>query len=92
MNSIKVKSGQTLPDIAIQYCDALSAWPDIAKMNGLALTSALTAGQSLVVPDPIDKRVVSYFNSGAYFPAAGEVPSYGDGIGYWIIESDFIVQ
>lgn len=94
MRTATVKPGQALPDIAIQHCGHLGAWAGIAALNGLGLTDALAAGQVLQLPDQTDKRVVAYLKSGGHEPAAGEVQTFIvlEGIGYWAIEDDFIVQ
>lgn len=92
MSKAIVKPGQTLADMAIQYCGSLSALPSLATLNGLSVTGALTPGQSLLLPDPVDKRVVAVFESGGYCPAVGQLVPYGEGIGWWFIENDFIVS
>lgn len=87
-----VQAGQTLPDIAIQYCGSLTVWPTLASLNGLAMTAQLTSGQVLNLPAASDKRTVAVFKSGSHAPATGSILQYGDGIGWWVIENDFIVQ
>lgn len=91
MNAI-VQSGQTLPDVAIQHCGSLSAWPLLASMNGLGMTDPLTPGTTLKLPTVSDKRTVAVFKAGKFSPAVGNILQYGDGIGWWAIENDFIVQ
>ena len=92
MSDATVKPGQTLADIAIQYCGGIGAWPELATLNGLAMTASLSGGQVLKLPAPVDKRTVAVFKTGEYFPAAGQIVPYGDGIGWWIIQNDLIVQ
>lgn len=92
MVNVKVAPGQTLADIAIQHCGSLSAWPDLARLNGLGLTEDIEAGQMLMLPAAYDKRTVAFFKSGGFVPAVGVVVVTGEGIGYWFIESDLIVQ
>lgn len=87
-----VKPGQTLADISVQHCGGLTAWAELATMNGLSMTASLSPGQSLALPGPVDKRTVALFKSSGLAPAAGTVLPYGDGIGFWVIENDFIVQ
>ncbi|MBV6442761.1 MAG: hypothetical protein EPGJADBJ_04485 [Saprospiraceae bacterium] len=89
-----VKAGQTLPDIAVQYCGNMSAFPAIAALNGLNLTDEIVAGATLKLPPVVDKRA-AYILSGGYFPAAGRtLTQIGglEGVDYWGIEFDFIVQ
>lgn len=88
-----VKSGQTLQDIAIQYCGELSAMAQVATLNGLALTDELQAGQELTLPAIVDKRMEAVYRSGGHFPAAGNNAIEGfEGVDYWGIEFDFIVS
>jgi len=91
--SITVQPGQTLPDIAVQYCGSLSAFPEVASLNGLALTASISAGQTLLIPAvATDKRVQLYFAQGGYVPASIGVKAVEEGVSYWGIEYDFIVQ
>ena len=91
-NKATVMPGQTLPDLAVQHCGSLSAWPQLAALNGISLTDEVQAGQVLTLPDAVDKRAVAIFKSGGYVPATGALVVTGEGIGYWIIETDFIAQ
>ena len=98
MQIIKVGEGQTLIDIAMQYCgDALRVF-DVADLNGLQITDDLEPGSELKVPDAaIEKRaVVIEFSRLSLFPASIEDIDPGDeqleGIDYWAIDDDFIVQ
>jgi hypothetical protein len=91
--SATVQAGQTLADIAIQYCGRLDAFAALAALNGLGLTDDIEAGDVLTLPDVTDKRTVAAFKAGGYFPAAGATIIAGpQGIDYWIIENDFIVS
>jgi hypothetical protein len=85
MRSIIIQPGQTLADIAIQWCGSLSAWPLIAALNGLGFTDLLTAGTSLLVPEATEKRTAQYFAQGGYITEL-------EGIDYWYIELDFKVS
>lgn len=88
-----VKKGQTLQDMAIQYCGRLDALSELAILNNLALTQEIVAGQELILPEISDKRVEVVFRTGSYFPAAGNNFNQDfDGIGFWGIEFDFIVS
>jgi len=61
MRTIQVKNGQSLFDIAVQYCGSVSAVSDIIKLNNLSFTSDLTEGQKLNVPDVLELKVVKEF-------------------------------
>ena len=90
MSSINVQPGQTLEDIAIQYCGDYSAIFQLAKLNGLSLTDDLVPGQALVLPAAVNARVRSVYADRRYVPASG-VEVVEEGIGYWGIEYDFVV-
>jgi predicted Zn-dependent protease len=87
-----VQPGQTLADLAVQYLGGLDGITSLAALNGLALTEELEAGSILTLPAQRDKRVVAYFARGGYYPATGEQIELLEGIDYWGIEFDFIVQ
>lgn len=87
-----VKPGQTLPDIAIQYCGNLSALTELAYRNNLSVTADITSGQELILPDIVDKRVEAIYRAGNYCPAAGNNDVALTGISRWGIEFDFIVS
>lgn len=91
MNSIIiVQPGQTLPDIAIQYCGDLAAWPSIASLNGLNITDVIEAGMSLMIPQPIKKNIVEAFANKGVVPASGS--NALEGIDYWMVLYEFIVS
>lgn len=90
---IKVKQGQTLWDLAIQYCGSPSAAMSIARLNNISLTSMPTPGTELIIPGVTSKLVVNYYTNNAIVPAtSNSTNTAGEGIGYWIICNDFIVQ
>ena len=97
MQIIKAGEGQTFLDIAMQYCgDALRA-DEIAVLNGQPVTAGLQPGQDITIPIVvIDKiNVVAAFEERELIPASSEEDFKGevlDGIDYWAIEEDFIVQ
>lgn len=90
--TVIAQAGQTLADLAIQYLGSLASWADLAALNGLGLTDAITPGQALILPGVSEKRVAAYYKSGGYFPAAGAINTSNEGVAYWGIEYDFIVQ
>lgn len=96
-HGVTVCEGQTLIDIAMQYCGDALAVADVAKLNGLGITDELTPGQTILIPDvAIDKvKIVEAF--AGLVPASKDdddnvLDQVLDGIDYWIIEEDFIVQ
>ena len=87
--SATVKQGQTLFDIALQYCGGADAAFGIARLNNRNLTDELAPGEVLQMPDVRNKRVVKYYADYKLIPASAVIEKK-EGIGYWIIQSDFI--
>jgi len=98
MPNIKVSEGQTLLDIALQATGDLTRVFEIAGLNGIDLTTDLTIGSTLTAPEPaIDKTyLVDLFAVVYRKPKSAdsdtEQTKGREGIGFWIIENDFIVQ
>lgn len=83
--TITVLPNQTLMDIAIQYCGALSAWPQIVALNGLSgLTADITAGQELAIPEAHHQRTAQIYARNGYKPATMPVELL-EGIDYWFV-------
>lgn len=97
MRNIKTGEGQALVDIAMEYCgDALRVF-ELADLNNISVTQELQPGTSLIIPDSeIDKiKIIAAFTNEGLHPASKEdefEDSDFDGVDYWIIEEDFIVQ
>lgn len=68
MSSATVQPGQTLFDIAVQHAGSVEAVFELAALNGLAVTAALTPGDVLTLPEVVDKRVRRIML--AYVPAS----------------------
>lgn len=97
MQTIKAGEGQTLIDVAMQHLGEAALLFDVAELNGLQITDELTPGQLIILPDAaIDKlRVVREFSSRGLEPSSlysDDVFERLQGIDYWAIEDDFIVQ
>ncbi|MGN6604570.1 MAG: LysM peptidoglycan-binding domain-containing protein [Ginsengibacter sp.] len=95
MRTITVSEGQTLLDIAMQYCGDASVLFDIADLNGLEVTDDLVPGQQLLVPDAeIDKQAVADAFSDGIIPSSTDdnIIPVDEGIEFWAIEDDFIVS
>lgn len=60
-NIIKVRDSQTLYDIALQHAGSLRAILKIAEANSISITSDLSPGQELIIPEVIREQVVRYF-------------------------------
>jgi len=69
----EVLNGQTLFDIALQYCGSIEAAFDIASLNDMPVTSSLRPGETIRLPDVANKRVVNYFKANGIKPATAFV-------------------
>lgn len=49
--TVKVVSGQSLPDVALQFCGDIDKVVEIAELNGLPVDFVASASMELVVPD-----------------------------------------
>ena len=98
MKTVKVLYGQTWLDLAVQETGDATRAMEMAILNDVSMTDSLTAGESVLAPDPErgKKSVVLLFTDKANAPASedivGEMKSNGEGIEYWAIEKDFVVQ
>lgn len=93
MSSAVVQPGQTLEDIAIQYCGSEESVFALATLNGLGFTDDVTPGQELILPTVAVPRAVKVLSDGDFQPATWETDTAApEGIGYWIIGDDFIVS
>lgn len=99
MNTAKVTQRQSIFDVAVQHCGSFEAAFDIAALNNIGLTDDLAAGNSLALPEPTDSAAVRTLAVNRQLPATGctqeeilDVTGQGEGIEFWIVESDFIVQ
>jgi hypothetical protein len=89
--------GQNLFDLAIQQFGSVSGIVDLAKNNNMSLSAIVLPGQVLNAKgEKKNKLIVNYFKSNSR-PATGNEPIVDgetplEGIGYWAIEDDFIIQ
>lgn len=65
----EVLNGQTLFDVALQFCGSVEAAFDIASMNDIAVTSYMQPGAVVALPDMADKRIVVYYTNNKIKPA-----------------------
>lgn len=96
-----VRYGQTSLDIAIQYLGDCERHLELCELNGIGPTDDLVVGSQVLVPDTaIEKKAVTEVfirrkidpaSSEDSFAANPETPP-DEGIDYWEIEEDFIVQ
>lgn len=70
--TVKVVSGQSLPDVALQFCGDIDKVVEIAELNGLPLDFVASSSMELVVPDVRNVMVERIKNSEAVF-CTGEI-------------------
>lgn len=92
-----VLEGQSLIDVAIQCCGSAEAAYEIAVLNGLSITDDLAAGRELNIPTAVNATIVSYYTQKGIKPATGitteaENALIGEGIEYWALEYDFVIN
>ena len=89
---------QSLLDIAIQHTGAVENTFAIAVANGLSLTDDLPAGAEIKIPDSANKDndVPNYYTTKSLQPATAVImlpeEERLEGIGYWVIQTDFKVS
>nr|DAY32261.1 MAG TPA: hypothetical protein [Caudoviricetes sp.] len=89
---------QSLLDIAIQHTGAVENTFAIAVANGLSLTDDLPAGAEIKTPDSANKDndVLNYYTAKSLQPATAVImlpeEERLEGIGYWVIQTDFKVS
>lgn len=93
-----VQQGQSLMDISIEKCGSVTALFELALANGLSITDDVEVGTTLQLPIPTNAAVKQYFENKGIVPATIEAAAKQfenlnpQGIGYWEIGNDFIVQ
>lgn len=98
MTTVKILDGQTIADIAVQELGDAERSTELANLNNMAVTDDLVSGSLLLVPDPESDKtnIVQLFSDPANAPAsadsAGGLVAPLEGIGYWYLENDFVVQ
>lgn len=70
MKTITVQSGQSLWDIAVQYCGTTEAAFEIAALKGMMPTAQPKTGERLTVPNAENKKVVRYYEEHGLVPAS----------------------
>jgi hypothetical protein len=94
---IRVSEKQSLFDIAVEKCGSAEAVFAIAELNDLAITDAMIAGQTLLVSEPTNKAIADYYQTRGLKPATDATTAAMDelrneGVDYWALEVDFVVQ
>lgn len=93
---MKVIAHQNLLDIAVQELGSVEAVFELAVLNNKSVTSDLTAGEVLQLPEVVDADIANYFQSRErkiateYYDVETETAL--EGISFWAINHDFIVS
>ena len=96
---VKVKERQTMFDVALEYCGTFESAMQMALLNGVDLTEDIPTNAVLELPSVDKPRIAANFQSLRHTPATAitqdeinAILATGEGIGYWEIGYDFIIQ
>lgn len=97
MKEVSTLSGQTLLDLTVQETGDIERLFEMAVENDQPITFLPDAGSSVVVGEAeTEKRSTVQLFSTTHKPASGvsdsDILPAGEGIGFWFIGNDFIVQ
>lgn len=98
-----VQSRQNLLDIALQQCGTMEAAYEMADLNGMNLTDDLPVGSALTLPAADlfanTSKILQHYIANRIVPATAinqqninTILDGGEGIEFWGIEYDFVVQ
>lgn len=94
-----VRQGQNLLDLALQATGDADTALDIALTNGLCLSDDLTVGQPIDIADTlaVNENVRNTYRTQTIYPATGITTANTadapfEGIEFWAIEYDFIIN
>lgn len=94
-----VRQGQNLLDIALQSTGNADTALDIALANGLCLSDDLTVGQPIDIADTlaVNENVRNTYRTQTIYPATGITAANTadapfEGIEFWAVEYDFIIN
>lgn len=90
-----VEHKQSLLDIALQHSGNIDSLFELAALNNLSITDDLNYGSSLEVGGSVNNDVVETYLDKSIIPATdidNSQPLLLEGIGYWIVGTDFKVS
>ena len=105
--NVTVLEGQSLFDLAVQTSGSVEAVFDVAELNGLSVTDALIAGSVIetryvvetrcIASVSVNQPIADYYAKNGLKPATDATDEAmnelrDEGIDYWAVEVDFIVQ
>lgn len=99
-NTISVKNGQSLLDIAMSNNGYAETAFYLALQNDLSLSDNLTPGQKLEPVSITKEKIVAVYKASEVIPATSItseqeselLPFDYEGVGYWGIEFDFVIS
>jgi hypothetical protein len=84
---------QSLLDIAVQMAGSVEAIFDLAVANDLSVTDNPETGRELIEALPVNRDITAYYASRNIRPATAVVwTDEGEGIEFWAVEIDFVVN
>ena len=86
------KQGQWLGDMAVREAGSIESVVEMAINNNLSIVDKLPAGSFMQSPEPLNRRVMNYYNINNIYPATSADPDSLSGIGYMAVEITFIVS
>lgn len=94
MRNVAVKDYQTVFDIAVQEMGSVDAAFNLARINGISVTTLLQSGELLLLPEPANKYVANEYAIREYKTATADKISdqVRGGIGFMGISIDFKVS
>lgn len=97
LRMIEAGKHQSLLDVSVQYLGSIALAGKLALLNGLSITDALDDGVPLSLPEAYNNVNVAFYAINNITPATDNItdiytPATPQGIGYWGIEIDFVVQ
>jgi hypothetical protein len=72
---INILPGQSIQDVVIMHYGSLEGLGDFIRRNKINLNINLVAGDTYIVGDAIEDRVVAFFSQAKFKPASGETQS-----------------
>lgn len=93
--NVEIKHNQNLFDVVIQYYGSIEAIQDFLADNPhiIGIDAFLTKGTVVKIDDSkiSDRQNINYIQTNNLTIATGDSVN-GDGINYWGIEEDFVIQ
>ncbi len=90
-----IQKHQVTMDIAIQYAGTAESLFDLCNLNGIGITDDVAAGTLLMVPDVAEIKPYTFLKLRGVKPVTillNDGQLVGEGIEFWGIEFDFIVN